>query len=199
MIQIKFEEGDGMDFYQVLRVATDASRNEIEEAYKKLVKESRYDAAINLKDVENAYKVLGNEATKKIYDSKQLLASTTTQKRKKRKKRKTLFTKLTTLSFQQLITIFVISIVVAGVFYSVRFGYMFKDFERGDRLYDNETGKVFGVILEVQPNHLFSDVKQDAYFIEVQVNHQKVWLPQHSVKLRYHKRGQEPKNTQNPF
>src|SRR3990172_5219055 len=107
MIRGQYERGTAfMDCYQILRVPPNASRQEIDKAYRRLLKESRYDTSINLKDVESAYRVLGNVEQKKAYDSKlgwSLSHPEEKKTKKKRKKRIKLIEKLTMLSREQLL------------------------------------------------------------------------------------------------
>ena len=65
-----------MDYYTVLGVSKDASQQEIKQAYRKLAMKHHPDrpggSAAKLSEINNAYEILGNPATRAEYDSPQL-------------------------------------------------------------------------------------------------------------------------------
>ena len=186
-----------LDYYQVLRVAPDASTKEIEQAYQRLLKEARYDTSIDKRLVENAYKILSNTNAKNQYDANQVL---------REKKRVTRVPKPPRDSFSligwierrtlpQLLITLVITLAIAIAFYSMRFGYKLKEFHAGDVLYEVSNDQKFGKILRVEQAHPFGSDRMDAYQVVLEPKVKRlgtsetiVWLPQESVKARCYKR-----------
>jgi curved DNA-binding protein CbpA len=187
-----------LDYYQVLRVAQNASRKEIEEAHQKLIKESRYDTSIDRRQVENAYRVLSDVTAKHKYDSRQVLkAKRNIRVQKLRlKKLKSLgeigfIAWIQRRTLPQLLTTLAIVLTIAIIFYSIRFGYLLREFQAGDILYDSLSKQQFGKILKVEENHNFGPKSVDAYQIELKARLNRmnpsttvVWLPQDTVKQR---------------
>jgi hypothetical protein len=61
------------DYYGILHATEDASQDEIERSYKRLAKQHHPDRgghAEEMKAINEAYRVLGNEATRRAYDSR---------------------------------------------------------------------------------------------------------------------------------
>jgi curved DNA-binding protein CbpA len=186
-----------LDYYQVLRLAPNASRKEIEQAYHRLLKESRYDTSIDRLMVENAYRTLSDRNTKSQYDARQTLKVKRIQRVQKKKRIRSLgvieWIKRRTLS--QLLGALVISLIITTSFYTYRYGYLLKTFQAGDVLYDTLTDQKFGKVLRVESNHSFGDKIQDAYQIELSPTLKRadsskriVWLPQNTVQIRCYKK-----------
>jgi curved DNA-binding protein CbpA len=187
-----------VDYYQVLRVAPNASRKEIDEAYHRLLKESRYDTTIDKIQIENAYRVLSNLTAKHQYDARQTSKTRRTDRIKKaRKKRKPLFllSWLQKLTLTQLLVILGIGLAIAMYVNVSKYGYLLKDFQAGDVLYDNISDAQFGKILKVEEDHSFGAKRGPAYQIELNPKMKRhgskqnvIWLPQNSVKARCYKK-----------
>ena len=173
--------GEAMDLYQILRVSATATHQEIQQAYQRLIKECRYNAQLNRKDIELAYRVLANPLQKAQYDAKlELLTKTDTIRTKRIKKIKSP-TKLVHLTLTQK-TIFAVALfIVALLFYVFRYGYLLKSFSEGDVLYNKSTNKRVGKIIKIEEDHNFGLTRSDAYLIE---NAQGVeqWVPQDIIK-----------------
>jgi hypothetical protein len=63
---------DGEDYYAILGAGKTASQDEIERLYKRLAKQHHPDRggdAEEMKSINEAYRVLGNEDTRRLYDS----------------------------------------------------------------------------------------------------------------------------------
>jgi hypothetical protein len=187
-----------LDHYTKLRIARNASRNEIEQAYQRLLKEARYDTSIDRREIENAYKVLTDLDTRSQYDTRQTmrLQKTTRLQKKDRFKEFRFVAWITSLTQRQLLIILGICLSLMISFYSFRFGYLLKGFQAGDVLYDKNTHQHFGKILKVAPNHTFGSKQADAYQIELDpstkqaVHYEEVvWLPQDIVKSRCYTKG----------
>jgi curved DNA-binding protein CbpA len=177
--------GEAMaDLYQILRVAVDATPQEIKQAYDRLIKECRYNAQLNRQDIERAYRVLTNPTQKKQYDSRlELTTKADTIRTKKIKKAKAPRIKplLPQLTLLQKSLIALGLFVAALLFYSLRFGYLLKEFSEGDILYNKVTSERVGRIIKVQPNHDFGSKRADAYLIEIREGEQQ-WIPQDIIK-----------------
>ena len=175
-----------MDLYQVLSVSINASQREIEHAYQRLLKEARYNSQINRQDIELAYRVLGNPTQKAAYDKKldqtsKLSAIGAALRRKKGKAGKQSY------SARQLVRIALVLLVVAAIYFLIRFGYQLKDFSQGDVIYLKETNQRVGVIVQVEDDHLFAEAhrKRDAYL--VRTPEEERWIPANMVKAYCYK------------
>jgi curved DNA-binding protein CbpA len=174
-----------MDYYQLLRVSSQASTKEIEEAYQRLIKESRYDATIDLRDVHNAYRILSDPKHKAAYDNlvrakeDRNTAYTATVKRKRKIPRQWKVNRK-----QLLLALLVLLIITAG-YYAFRFGYVLKNFTEGDVLYINDTNQRVGVVLRHEIEHNFGAFHESAYLIHT--DHGDVWYPATQLKMRCHK------------
>ena len=186
-----------MDYYHKLRITPNASRKEIEQAYQRLLKESRYDTSIDRHEIENAYKVLSDLSARSQYDTRQTMRvqKTTRIKKQDRIKEFRFVARITSLTQRQLLIILGICLSLMISFYGFRFGYLLKEFQAGDVLYDKTTHQHFGKILKVAPNHTFGSKQVDAYQIELDPSTKRsvqdekvVWLPQDIVKLRCYKK-----------
>ena len=188
-----------MDYYQVLRIAPNASRKEIEQAYQRLLKEARYDTSIDRLQVENAYRILTDLVAKNRYDVHQNFKTKRETRHAKNNSESrgsfNLIEKIRNLTIHQLLVILAVTVAVAMAFYWFRFGYKVKAFQAGDVIYDSISHKPFGKILRVESNHAFGSKQMDAYHIELNPaldtygSAQKtVWLPQDNVKARCYKK-----------
>jgi hypothetical protein len=186
-----------VNYYHILRIAQNASRKEIEQAYQKLLKESRYDTSIDRQEIESAYKVLSDLDAKAQHDSRQTmrLQKTMRQKKKRQFKQFKLFDWIQSLTRRQLLVTLGICFSLMVSFYSFRYGHLLKTFQAGDVLYDKATHEHFGKVLKVVPDHSFGSKQLAAYQVELSpatkraVNFEPVvWLPQDVVKLRCYKK-----------
>ncbi|MCI0602984.1 hypothetical protein L0156_08210 [bacterium] len=184
-----------MDYYHKLKIAPNASRKEIEQAYQRLLKESRYDTSIDRREIENAYKVLSDLNAKSQYDTRQTIRLQKTVRVQKRFKEFGVIAWIKRRTRRELLVTlgFCLSLMIS--FYSFRFGYLLKTFQAGDVLYDKTTDKQFGKVLKVEQNYPFGSKYLDAYQVELDpaakraVDFQKVvWLPQDIVKARCYKK-----------
>ena len=187
-----------LDYYQLLRVSANASRKEIEEAYHRLLKESRYDTSIDRLQVENAYRILSNLTTKDRYDTRQTLkAKRNVRVQKLRLKRLKSIGSVGILGWiqrrtlPQLLVALAIVLTIGISFYAVRYGYLLREFQAGDILYDSLTQQQFGKVLKVEEKHDFGSRLAEAYQIELNPGLKRlnksstvVWLPQDTVKRR---------------
>lgn len=190
-----------LDYYQLLRVAPNASRKEIDEAYHRLLKESRYDTSIDRLQIENAYRILSDLTAKTRYDARnELKAQRIVRANKKRRAAEALgslgpIAWLKRRTLPQLLVALGILLTITIIFYSIRFGYLLRSFEAGDVLYDSLTDQKFGKILRVEPNHPFGEKTKDAYQVELAPSVKRadttlhiIWLPQDTVKMRCYKK-----------
>jgi curved DNA-binding protein CbpA len=190
-----------LDYYQILRVAPNASRKEIEQAYQKLLKESRYDTSIDRLQIENAYRILSDLGSKNRYDTRQSLKSKRSDRAQKMRLRKIramgsvgIFGWIQRRTLPQLLATLAVVLTIAVIFYSVRYGYLLREFHAGDILYDTLTNEKFGKVLKVEVNHDFGSKKADAYQIELNPGVKRfnksakiVWLTKDTVKRRCYK------------
>jgi hypothetical protein len=186
-----------LDYYHKLRIAPNASRKEIEQAYQRLLKEAYYDTSIDLREIESAYRVLSDLAAKSQYDNRLTMRIQKTARIQKKDQFKEFrsIALVTSLRKRQLLIIVGICLSLMISFYSFRFGYLLKEFHPGDVLYDKTTHQHFGKILKVVPNHMFGSKQIDAYQIELDPSAKRavhfeevVWLPQDVVKSRCYKK-----------
>ena len=174
-----------MDYYQLLRVTSQASTKEIEEAYQRLMKESRYDSTIDLRDVHTAYRILSDPKQKAAYDNLQRAkenrntAYAATIKRRKRATRHWKFNR------KQLLISLVVLLIITAAYYTFRFGYVLNEFTVGDVLYINDTNKRVGTLLQYEVEHNFGAFRESAYLIHT--DHGDIWYPATQIKMRCHK------------
>gem|GEM_PF-6526947 len=178
-----------MDYYSVLRVSRNASHKDIEKAYERLVKESRYDSSIDRQSIETAYRILSDLVTKAQYDSRQTLKSKRINRKDKKQVNYQAF--LSWLTLPHLLWVLGISLVFTAIFYWFRFGYLMQDFQAGDVLFEKANKNRFGQILKVDPAHRFGDHIEKAYQIRLDSSQivfttegRVLWIPQNSVKAR---------------
>ena len=151
-----------MDYYQLLKISSTATKKDIEVAYQRLIKESDYDSTIDRVMVDTAYRILSNPKQKAAYDSIKekrehgAAAYAATVKRRK-----------TAVEWNQnkLLILATILLVVAVVYYGFRFGHVFKDFSVGDTIYMSETHEKVGTIVRVE-DHNFGKFHATGYLIQ---------------------------------
>ncbi len=185
-----------MDYYQLLRVGANASRKEIDEAYQKLLKESRYDTTIDRTQVETAYRILTDIASRTHYDARQTMRNKRTVRlQKKRLPRIGIIEWIKQRTLPQLLITLAVVLCIAIVFYAIRYGYMLQEFQAGDVLYEKISHLQFGKIIRVEENHSFGSKSIDAYQVELNPAMRRygaaasvLWLPQDSVKARCYKK-----------
>ena len=173
-----------MDLYQVLRVSPNSNQKEIEEAYQRLIKECRYNVRLNRRDIDLAYRVLGNPTQKALYDSK-LKQYDDRGIRKILKRRKKRAPILRPATQKQQVIIFLVLIVITLGFYAIRFGYHLKSFEIGDVLYMKQGDQQLGRVVAIEKDHNFGTARYDAYLVATGT--EKRWLPQDVVKIYCYK------------
>ncbi len=160
------------------------------------MKESRYDTSIDKREIENAYKVLSDLATKSQYDTRQTIRlQKTVRQNKKQFQEIGVLNRIKNLNVRQLLVILGICLSLMISFYSFRFGHLLKTFQAGDVLYDRTNDQHFGKVLKVEPNHPFGTSRMDAYQIELDPSTKRafnfesvVWMPQDIVKARCYKK-----------
>jgi len=179
-----------MDYYQLLRVSTHASSKDIEDAYQRLIKESRYDSSIDLRTVAAAYRILSDPKQKAAYDTlvktkgAQEIAYSSTLARKKKVK---VERKLTT---KQLVIMLVVLLVVTAAYYVFRFGYVMNDFTVGDDIYLEENHQRVGTILKYETIHNFGNFRESAYLVHT--DHGDIWYSAAQVKMRCYAKKNDP-------
>jgi curved DNA-binding protein CbpA len=169
-----------MDYYQILKVGPNANHKEIEEAYNRLVKESRYNATISRKDVDAAYKILSDPHQRELYDSLKVQKTKRMQRAAARPRKQNIIKNK--IELRHLLIILAVLTLIAAIFYSYRFGYHLKSFSPGDVLYYTHNNKRLGKIIRVDPNHDFGNSRGEAYLVEIEGKN--VWLPETDVKAR---------------
>jgi curved DNA-binding protein CbpA len=172
--------GASMDYYQILKIGPNANHKEIEEAYNRLLKESRYNAHISRKDVDAAYKILSDPHQRELYDSLKTQRTKKLQRAASRSQVKKLVHYK--LQLRHLVILLTVLTVLAALFYSYRFGYYLKTFSPGDVLYYTDNNKRLGRIIRVDANHDFGSSRGGAYLVEI--DGKNVWLPESDVKAR---------------
>jgi curved DNA-binding protein CbpA len=183
-----------LDYYNVLRVGHNASRKDIEKAYERLVKESRYDSSIDRSAIETAYRVLSDIATKAQYDSRQTLKTKRQARANKRTSRFNFHAILNWLTLQHLLWILGVTVMIMAMFYWSRYGYVLQEFHAGDVLFERTTKSKYGRILRVDSQHHFGNTVEKAYQIQMDTSQvvigssdRVVWVPQDTVKALCYK------------
>ncbi|HSE43451.1 MAG TPA: J domain-containing protein [Acidobacteriota bacterium] len=179
-----------MDIYKVLKVPVNATDKEIDQAYRKLIKESQYDSSIQVKELEIAYRILSDSKQRAIYDSKKGIAAKPAtgfkgfkaslkggKKKGKQKgfvdhkKRERNLIKITAGLF-----------VISLTYYFLRFGYHLKSFDLGNKIYFKDTNVLFGTLVSEEDNHKFaSGGEADGYQVRLPSN-EIIWFPATDVK-----------------
>lgn len=166
-------EGAGsMNYYQVLRISPNSTQMEIDRAYHKLAKESRFDSSMSRKDIETAYRILSDPTKKALYDA--ALAEDTKKTTTKIKKQRQ------PMGMDRMITFLAVLVVIVCLFFGYRYGYLLKSFSAGDVLVYTATGKVIGTVIGEQDGHSFGGVSKDAYLIRTAKGD--IWLPKTQIK-----------------
>jgi curved DNA-binding protein CbpA len=189
------------DYYSVLRLGNNATRKDIDQAYERLIKESKYDTTIDRALVEKAHRILSDIATKAQYDARRVLK----EKREKRvqteawrnQKGVSVQSVLDWFTIRHLSYVLVLSFLLMILFYSFRFGYKLKEFHAGDVIYDKATNSKYGKIVRVE-DHSFGGINEKAYQIQLEssqfvlgAKNRTVWLPQDVVKGRCYKKSED--------
>lgn len=166
-----------MDYYEVLKLYAGATQVELDRAYQKLVKDARYDNSINQKDIELAYRTLSDPTQRALYDATQAERNQRTQATQRTARKK-----VVKVNRERVLKIaFAVLMLIALVYYPIRFGYQLKTFQVGDTLYFKDTSRYFGKISRIEDDHDFGIAKTDAYLIQVGSQNQ-VWWPAGDVK-----------------
>lgn len=168
-----------MDHYAMLKVPPGASQGELDRAYQKLIKDSRYDNTINRKEIDAAYRTLSDATQRALYDATQA----------DRAKREQASQKIKKAAFKQnqprqrpLTIALVIFLLMAVIYLPLRFGYQLKRFNVGDSLYFKDDHQYFGKITRVENNHNFGRAAADAYLIQTK-DGEDLWWPAGDVKV----------------
>ena len=167
-----------MNYYQILGVSPSATQVEIDRAYQKLVKEARFNASMNRKDIETAYRLLSDPTKKALYDAALSEDSRKVTRKLRQEKEAAGF------EFSQskrLVVLTVLTIAALVLFY-LHYGYLLQSFSVGDVLVTKNDGKVFGTVMQTESGHMFGSIAADAYLIQMEKGNQ-VWIPKDSVKL----------------
>lgn len=170
-----------MDLYDRLRVSSTATQLEVDRAYHKMIKEADYDASINKKEVDEAYKTLGDPTKRALYDA----ALQEEGKRVYAVKKKTVKAAEIVAAYKRRILwltgIAAVLLLVTATFLFFRFGYLLKSFEAGDKVY-TKTGQYYGKVVRMEKAHVFAaDSKKDAYLLDT--TYGPVWFPADQMKL----------------
>lgn len=169
-----------MDYYEVLKVPTSATQVDLDRAYQKLIKDARYDNSINRKDIELAYRTLSDATQRALYDATQ--AERTKRTEATQRTQRIADRKVVKVNRERVLKIaFALLLLIALVYYPIRFGYHLKTFKAGDTLYFKDDARYFGKISRVEDDHDFGIAKSDAYLIQVGSQNQ-VWWPAEDVK-----------------
>jgi len=176
-----------LDYYQILRIGQAASRKEIEQAYNKLMKESRYDTSIDRIEIEKAYRILIDLPSKAKYDARKKIKSAIRTRAAKRKSHKGFTGWVTSLTLQQLLMILSVALVLASGYYYFRFGYLLQDIQAGDVIYDIANGREYGKVVMVEDPHDFNGIPQDGYKVQLRMQDRTVWIPGNVLKARFRK------------
>jgi curved DNA-binding protein CbpA len=170
-----------MDLYQRLRVASTASQLEIDRAYQQMVKEAGYDTSIDRKDVEAAYRTLGDPTRRALYDAAQL------EERKKRAATEKVQLKIKKAAASNrnrtigLVATLVVLILLAGLYLPWRYGNSFNTFDPGDSLALRSSGKYFGRVIKEESSHNFgSGFSGGAYLVDT--GKAQVWFPARDIQ-----------------
>lgn len=174
-----------MDYYSILKIAPNASRKEIDEAFKRLMKECRYNAQLNRREIEAAFKILSNTSSRKAYDSKKeerVKIDAAVGQMERRRSRARARKSGPRFTFRQKVITLAVLFPLAVVFYIYRFGYQVKQFEPGDVVYYKHSKQILGKIVAAEDNHDFGQAKLDAFLIEWDSSKKQDWVPQVNVK-----------------
>lgn len=172
-------EGAGsMNYYQVLRISPGSSQVDIDRAYQKLVRESRFDATMSRKDIETAYRILSDPTQKALYDAALAEDGKKTTTRIKRQQEP--------IKLDRLVTALVVLTLIAIIFFTYRYSYILNSFQEGDVLVYKNNGKEIGTVVREQSNHSFGKISADAYL--VRTPHGDVWLKKDQAKMSCRKK-----------
>ena len=172
-----------IDFYQILKVPSNAKQVDIDRAYQKMIKEARYDQTINRKQVETAYRTLSDATQRALYDATSAAKTKQAQVNQRIRERESRVDR----RFQRLTIVFIVSLVIFIGYYTYRFGYYVKSFAPGDQLYFKDTGRYLGKIKEKDDQHGFGGDRRPAFLV-ITPDNQEIWYPSGDVKSLCEKR-----------
>src|SRR5262249_4064910 len=141
------------------------------------------DPAIQIKQVELAYRILSDATQRQIYDIKagfvkrDKKTGKVVAKGKTKAKRK--FTSHDRIKIESNTAIVLFLIMVAYMIF--RFGFYLRNFETGDLLFFRDDNRYFGTLMKGESSHSFGPMKSDAYLIKLPSKDER-WYPQSDVK-----------------
>jgi curved DNA-binding protein CbpA len=180
-----------MDIYKVLKVPVGATDKEIEQAYRKLMKESQYDSSIQVKELEIAYRILSDAKQRAIYDSKKGIKVTAPKGIQgvkaalkggnKKGKQQHKFVDHRQRE-KNMIKITAALLLIGMVYYFIRFGYHLKSFDPGSKIYYKDSNALFGTLVSAEDDHKFaSGGVADGYQVRL-ASDETIWFPATDVK-----------------
>jgi len=171
-----------MNLYERLRVPGTASQLEIDRAYQQMVKEAGYDPSINRKELEAAYRTLGDPTKRALYDAGQL------EERKKKSAAEKVQLKVRKDAAAEksrpvkLAIGLAVLLLLGGLYFPWRFSHRFQTFAPGDTLIMKSNGQYYGKVVKQEPAHVFQTGNAaNAYLIDT--DHGQVWTPAGDIQV----------------
>lgn len=158
-----------MGYYRILRVAPDATEEQIQLAYEHLEEMAPERRGASWTEIMRAYMVLMDKAARRAYD-----ALDTAPRKRPRKQ---------LLNDARLLAVCVVLIVaIVGFVWVPLYGDRFRTFSPGDRLV-TVSGRPFGTVVKSEERHIFPGASPaPAYLIETEPSRELRWFPAADIK-----------------
>ncbi len=143
---------DSLGYYKLLRVEPDAAAEQIQLSFEMIEELSPNQRGAPISEIEHAYSVLKNPATRQIYDR----AERAPQKQRSRKLD----------DVRLLVACLVVLVGILGFVWYPLYGGRLRSFSAGDHLVDIK-GAAFGVVVQTKELHAFpNQPSAPAYLIQ---------------------------------
>lgn len=170
-----FAHSDAQGYYRALRLAPEASAQEIQLAYEMLTEISDEERGVPLSEVERAYTVLINPGARRIYDRVCRSGASFTP-------RTSGPTRRSLDDWRVLAATTALLVAILGFVWLPLYGDRFRSFSAGDRLV-NLQGAAFGVVVETADRHDFpTGISAEAILIDLADGSGLRWFPAADIR-----------------
>ena len=155
---------DSQGYYRALGLEPDATEEQIQLAYEAIGERPPADRVASMSEVERAYSVLKNPASRMVYDRTETSAP--------RHARKRYLNDLRVLA-----ACLALLVGILGLVWLPLYGGRFRTFSAGDRLVDLD-GASFGIVVQSHERHPFpGGALAPAYLVEMSLTKELRWFP----------------------
>jgi len=171
---------DSQGFYRVLMLNVEASEEQVQLAYEMLSEMAPEQAGATRSEIERAYSVLKNPASRATYDRLETMPVRPPRKWS---------LKMIKLNDPRLLAACVVLLVaILGLVWVPLYGSRFRSFSAGDQLVDLN-GHAFGTIVQSDERHTFpGGQSSEAFLVEISSTKELRWFPAMDLKAACRKR-----------